>query len=259
MKEKRTKTLCVYSPKGGTGKSGIVMSLGGVLSIMKKRVLLIDFDLFNGSLSLLINENINKTIYHFNDDYNNNRYKSFNEYIYHYDDYIDILCAPKDPRQGNKIDSKYIDIIIEKASSDYEYIIFDTSSELNDINLITMDSVDEILFIITNDIMCVKNVRNILNIFKDSDVDNYRVVLNNTFNKNGYFKLSDIKKIIGSNIDYILESGFYIKEFNDKLYNNKIAVLDNILNRRHRSEISKLELIIKDIDKDKEGVLNEEK
>lgn len=254
MKDTKSNTICVYSPKGGTGKSGIVMALASVLNNIKKRTLLVDLDLFNGSLSLLIDENITKTVYQLTDDLNNHRYKTFENYVYKYNENIDILCAPKDPRQGNKIDTKYIDIIMEKAKENYEYVIFDTTNQINDINLVTMDSVDNILFVLTNDVMCLKNIRNILNIFKDSDVSNYKLLLNNAFYKNGYFSINDVKKIIGDNIDYELDNSFYIKEFNNMLFDNKIVLCDNGLYKKYK-EVKKLEDYIKDIGK--EGDSNE--
>ncbi len=256
MKKGKTKTMCIYSPKGGTGKSVITMSLGGVLSIMKKKILLVDFDFFNGALSMLIDDNITKTAYQLTDDLTNHRYKSFNDYVYKYNDNIDILCAPKDPRQGNKIDGKFVDIIIERATSFYDYILIDTSTDLNDISLTTMDLVDEIIFIAVNDVMCAKNLRNILNIFKDLKIDNYKILLNNSINKGTYFSLSDYKKIIGSDISYTLDNSFYIKELNDKLFNNKIAVLNPDINKKHKKDIVVLEQIINEC---KEGEINEEK
>ena len=40
----------------------------------------------------------------------NHGLKDLNEYFIKYNDYIDVLSAPKDPRQVGKISSNYIDI-----------------------------------------------------------------------------------------------------------------------------------------------------
>lgn len=252
------KTICLFSPKGGVGKTTIAMNLAGLIAMKKEKVLLIDFDVFNGGLSLLIDENITKTIYHLTDDLSNNRYKEFNNYIHKYNENIDILCAPKDPRQGSKIDGRYIEHILEKASLNYNYIIIDTSSVLDEINLTTLDIVDEIIFVTTNDIMSIKNLRNILNIFKDNEINNYKVILNNSFDfKVPYFSLLEIKKIIGANIDYSLSTSFFIKDITRLLYECKIPVLDNTTRKKYKNEFSKLEILINDlIDK---GEKNEKK
>ena len=109
----RGKSLCVYGTKGGIGKTIFTINLAGVLSNMHKKVLIIDLDLCNGGIAVSLNRDVNKTIYNFCDDYNNNRYENIGEYVTNYNDYIDFISSPKDPRQESKIDSKYIDIILD--------------------------------------------------------------------------------------------------------------------------------------------------
>ena len=55
---------------------------------------------------------IPKDIYNLIDDLNNNRFTEFNDYVSKYNDNIDVLSCPKDPRQGSKISSKYVEIVL---------------------------------------------------------------------------------------------------------------------------------------------------
>ena len=223
MKNRKGKSVMVFSPKGGVGKTIISASLAGVASLSAKKILLLDLDVFNGGLSLFVNHEITKTIYHLLDDLNNSRYNNFSDYIYKYNDNIDILSAPKDPRQGSKIDGKYIDRIIEKISNDYDLIIIDGLSILNDFNILTMDCVDQILFIITNDMMCLKNSKNILNVFKDNNIRNYKILYNDSYElKNDYFTFHDIKKILEDNIDYMLTRNSLFSNITSYIYESKI-------------------------------------
>lgn len=248
MKNSECVTMCVFSPKGGVGKTTLSMFLAATAAKKGLKVLLIDFDLFNGGLSLLINEPITKTIYQLTDDLNNNRYKSFDNYVHKYNQNIDILCAPKDPRQGNKIDAKYIDIIFEKASLEYNLVIIDTSSVLDEINLITLDKVKKIIFVAKNDMLTLKNLRNILNIFKDLKIDNYKVLLNSAFDfSNQYFSIHEIKKIIGANIDYVFENNFFIKDITSYIYENKIPILEPNIYKRYKTNVAKLDLIVNEL------------
>lgn len=248
MKTVKGKSLCVYSPKGGLGKTTLVANLGAVASVMGKKVLLIDFDLYFGCLSMFINENITKTLFNLTDDLNNNRYKSINDYVYKYNDNIDILCAPKDPRQGSKIDSKYIDIVLERVSGVYDLVIIDTYSNSDEITVSILDVVDNILFMIDNDPFTLKNVRNMINIFKDNEITNYKVMLNSFLTpKIDYFSNAEIKKIIGSNIDYTLSRNFFIKEISSSVYDNTIPILYGRNYKKHKSDIRNMELIIKEI------------
>ena len=242
-----TKTICVYSPKGGVGKTVLALNLAGVASKLGLKVLLADFDVHTGSLSVVINEDINKTIYHLTDDLINNRYKRLQDYTYKYDDNIDILPAPKDPRQGNKISSNYIELIFEKIKRNYDLVIIDTESAMNEINVITLDKADSILFVIDNDIMTLKNTRSILNIFSNIEKDNYKVLLNESIDfKNPYFSNQEIRRVIGANIDYYLSKGSYIKDITNVLFKCKIPSLISVYPKKCKKDYETLKLIVEE-------------
>jgi MinD-like ATPase involved in chromosome partitioning or flagellar assembly len=222
------KSLCIYGAKGGTGKTIFTINLAGVLSNMQKKVLIIDLDLCNGGIALSLNREVNKTIYNFCDDYNNNRYEEMSTYITKYNEYIDFLAAPKDPRQANKIDSKYIDILIDKCSFMYDVILIDTTNDMNEINVFTLDKTDNILFLTTNDPLDLKNLKNFLNIMEENEIEKYRILLNDSINtEKRYFTLYDIKTILNTNIDYILSSRFYYKDIDSITLNGDIITINN--------------------------------
>lgn len=219
--------LSVFGVKGGIGKSIITMNLAGVLSNLNKKVLILDADLYGGSVALALNKEVKKTIFNFVDDYNNNRYKNLNDYIINYNEYIDFVASPIDPRKANKIDSRYIEILLDKAKFNYDLIIIDTNHILDEINLSILDKSDKILFVTTNDSFDLKNMRNLISIFKDLNIDKYKVLLNNSVRQNkSYFSLYDIKNIIKSNIDFELSSDFYIKDIDKIILEGKIITLD---------------------------------
>lgn len=228
MSKTKGKSMCIFSSKGGVGKTTTVINLAGIYEHLEKKVLLIDLDLSSGGISVALNRPFDKTIYSFVDDYNNNRYKDFKDYITKYDDYIDILPSPKDPRQASKIDSKYIEILIDKAESNYDIVLIDTNHILNEINIVTLDKVDYILFVLSNDPLDLKNMKSLISIFKDSNVTNYKILLNNSRDPyKDYFSIFDIKNIIKANIDYTLTSSFYIKNIDHYIMNGEIITLQN--------------------------------
>lgn len=47
----RGKIVCMYSAKGGVGKTTTLLSLAGILSKMDKKVLIVDLDLTNGAIA----------------------------------------------------------------------------------------------------------------------------------------------------------------------------------------------------------------
>ena len=240
--------LCVFGVKGGTGKSILSMNLAGICSDLKKRILLVDADLYGGSIAVSLNKEVNKTIFNFVDDYNNNRFKNINDYIIKYNEYIDYISSPIDPRKANKIDSRYIDILLDKAKFNYDLIIIDTNHILNEINLSILDKSDKILFVTTNDSYDLKNTRNLISIFKDLDINKYKILLNNSIRLNrNYYSLYDIKNIIKTNIDYELNN--YINDIDKIILNGNIIALDK--NYKSNNDYKVLERIILDIMGDK--------
>lgn len=219
--------VCVFGVKGGIGKSILTLNLAGVLSNMNKHVLIVDMDLYGGSISIILNKKVNKSIYNFVDDFNNNRYDNFNDYITKYNDNIDYLACPKDPRKASKIDSSYIEILLDKAKFNYDLILIDTNHILNEMNLTLLDKCDNILLVTTNDMLDMKNMRSLISIFKDLDIDRYKVILNNSFrNDKTYFNLYDIKSAINNNIDYEISNKLYIKNIDKYIMDGNIVTID---------------------------------
>lgn len=250
------KTICLYGAKGGIGKSIIALNLAGVSVSSGNKTLILDFAIHTGCLGMMADIEIKNTLYNFVDDISNNRFKKVSDYVYNYSENLDIIPAPKDPRQGNKINSRYLSLILEKVSSQYDVIIIDTGCKMDEVNLVTLDSVDEILFIIDNDVFTLKNTRSILNIFNDCNITNYKVLLNLSINfTTPYFSLNDIKKVIGANVDYYLSKDLFIKDISSYLYNCKIPAMEKNFRKKHKSDYKTMELILKDL---KEGGKSEE-
>ena len=191
-----------------------------------KKVLIMDLDLSSGGISLATNKPSEKNIYTLVDDYNNNRFRNFQDYVVKYTENIDILASPKDPRQASKIDSKYIEIAIDKAEYLYDVVLIDTNHNLNEINLVILDAVKSILFVMNNDPMDLKNMKSLLSIFRDLKKENYKIVLNNARDPmKKYFTLFDMKNIIKANIDYVISEEFYVKNIDNYIMNGEIITL----------------------------------
>ncbi len=253
MIRKKVKSLCIFGAKGGVGKTSTTINMAGIFETIEKKVLIIDMDLSGGGIATALNTPFTSTIYNFVDDYSNNRYKDFKNYITTYDKFIDILPCPKDPRQANKIDSKYIDILLDKALYNYDIVLIDTNHDLDEKNLVILDNVDLILFIMTNDPLDIKNMKSLVSIFRDLEKTNYKILLNNSINPyKKYFSLFDLRNILKSNIDYTLSSEFFLKNFDEYVMNGKIISLEPKMPNIFAKDFSTMMSIAADVTKEKE-------
>ena len=228
------KSICVFSAKGGVGKSVTAINLAGAFALQNKKVLIIDFDLTGGAIATYLNTPFERNIYNFVEDYANNRYQSIKEYITRYDDTIDFLAAPRDPRQGTRISASYIEVLMEKAKNDYDIVIVDTNHVLSEFNVTLLDKCDITLLVVSNDLLDLKNTRNLIHIFKDAEKDNYKVLLNNSINPyKKYYSLYDVKNMIKANIDYLIDSSFFLKTFDTYVSDGIIITKEKNMPKTH--------------------------
>lgn len=219
----RGKIVCFYGGKGGVGKTTTLLSLAGTLSKLNKKVLIVDLDLTNGAIAISLNKEANKTIFNFVEDYINNKYNDLDKYITKYDENISFVASPKDPRYASRIDVKYIDILLEKSVYNYDVVLIDTPSILNEISVYSLDKSDIVYLLTTNDCVSLKNIKNIVNLFIENNLDKYKIILNNSFIPNkDYFSNYDIKNIIGHNVDYVISSSFHVNNLDELVVNGEI-------------------------------------
>ena len=72
------------------------------------------------------------------------------------------MASPKDPRYASRIDIKYIDILLEKSVYNYDVVLIDTPSILNEISVYSLDKSDVVYLLTTNDCVSLKNIKNIV-------------------------------------------------------------------------------------------------
>lgn len=254
MAIEQAKVLTITSVKGGVGKSTVTLNLAGTFKKMNRKVLIIDLDLYSGSIAASLNIDNEKDLFLLMDDMNNNRFSNINDYIVNYTENIDVIPSPKDPRQANKINSKYLQLILTKAKLIYDVILIDTNHILNEINLVTLDHSAEILYVITNDPIDLKNMRTMVSIYNDMNKKNYKIILNEATNKQKkYFSNYDIKNVIKHNVDYTIPSSFYIKNINGYILDGKILTLDNKFCKTHKKAVEHFNKIAMSLVKDKKS------
>lgn len=225
MAVKQAKVITVTSVKGGVGKTTFTLNLAGILSSKKTKTLIIDMDLHAGCVGVSLNLNLDKDFYNLINDIMNHQFKSFDDYIKCYDDYIDVLQAPKDPRNVAKIEIPYIDMVLKKLKYQYDVILIDTNHIIDKLNLITFDNSDNIIYLLNHDLMGLKNMKTMLAIYEDMNLKKYTLVVNDALN-NSNVQSDDIADYLGEKINYVIPKSFYVKNINKYLMNGKILTLE---------------------------------
>lgn len=242
------KIISVSSVKGGVGKTTILLNLAGIYCELGKRVLIIDMDLFSGGIAISLDIKNTKDIFMLVDSMANNRFTELSKYVTSYNSNIDVLAAPRDPREAMKVDSRYIPLIFDAAKKEYDVVLVDTSHVLNDINLTILDYSYMSLFIVTNDLVDLKNMKSLLSVFIDTDKKNYLICLNSSRDTGrDYMSMYDIRATIDSNIDYTISSSYYIKNIDKYVMSGEILTLNNKINTFHPKDVANMKKMALDL------------
>ena len=251
MASKKGQTMCIFSSKGGVGKTTTLVNLAGIYKTLNKKVLLIDLDLYGGGIALALNKKVDTTIFNLVDDFANNRYKDFKDYVTSYNDYIDVLSAPKDPRQANLIDSRYINAIIDRASYLYDMVLIDTNTVLDENNLTVLDKVDRILFVMNNDPFDVKNMKSLLSIFNELEITKYKILLNDSRDPfKDYFSLYDIRSMVKKNVDFTIPKNMFLRNIDYYLMDGNLLFENKSVPQSYKKEKNKFIEIAKSLIKE---------
>ena len=260
MNNQNGKIITISSVKGGVGKTTLTLNLAGIYYLMKKKVLIIDLDLYAGGIATIANINNKKDIYMLVDALSNNKQAELCDYVAKYNNGIDILASPKDPRDVSKIESKYINKIFELAKHDYDVVLVDTSHSLDENCLIAIDASYNSAFVITNDLVDIKNMKSLVSIFNEMGKENYKIVLNNSRDTGrDYINMFDIRNMIKANIDYTISKNFYIKNIDKYVLSGEILTLNKTINRFYGGDIKNMQKLATALISDKEEGDSDEK
>ena len=254
MNNQYGKIITISSVKGGVGKTTLTLNLAGLYFLMKKKVLIIDLDLYGGGIATCLNVKNKKDIYMLVDNLSNNNQVLLSDYVVKYNNGIDVLACPKDPRNVSKIESKYINKIFDIAKHDYDIVLVDTTHTLDEVCLVAMDASYNMVLVITNDLVDLKNARSLLSIFKEMDKVNYKIVLNNSRDTGkDYISLFDIRNMIKANVDFTVSKNFYIKNIDKYVLNGEILTLNRRINRFYANDIKNMKKLAEALISEKPG------
>lgn len=254
------KIITISSVKGGVGKTTLTLNLAGLYFLMKKKVLIIDLDLYAGGIATCLNVDNKRDIYMLVDSLSSNKSVLLDDYVTKYNNGISILASPKDPRDVSKIESKYINTIFDMARLEYDIVLVDTSHLLDEICLVALDASYQSAFVITNDLVDLKNMKSLISIFREMGKENYKIVLNNSRDTGrDYITLFDIRNMIKKNVDFTISKNFYIKNIDKYVLNGEILTLNKGINLFNGSDIRNMNKLALSLIQEDGGADNDEK
>lgn len=159
------KLLMIYSPKGGTGCSLVASNLAIALAqVTSKKVALVDASLQFGDTDVLLNLQGNRTIADVADRIDELDTDLLNVLMSPHPSGIKVLAAPPTPVAGEAITIESFKKVLAQLKKDFDYILLDTWSYLDDMVLVAIDLAERILLLMTPEIPSIKSTRHFFEI-----------------------------------------------------------------------------------------------
>lgn len=157
---KHGKLITVFSPKGGVGKTMLSTNIAVTLARAGRRTAIVDLDLAFGDVGISLQIMPERTI----SDVLGMQGKLDAQAVssiatLHEPTGLDVLCAPADPADADRIPVDAVQSLLRAATEVYDYVIVDTPPEFTGHVLAACDISDLLILIATLDIPSVKNLR----------------------------------------------------------------------------------------------------
>ncbi|MBM6405981.1 AAA family ATPase [Phycicoccus sp. CSK15P-2] len=154
------RVVTVFSAKGGVGKTTTSTNTATHLAHSGFRTLLVDLDLSFGDVAISLQLVPTQSVFdavgmsgHLDEE----GLKSL--VVTHADSGLDVLCAPNDPGDADRIPVPTVSEILKVARRYYDFVVVDTPPSFTEHVLAAVDLSDSLVLIATLDIPAVKNLR----------------------------------------------------------------------------------------------------
>lgn len=160
--QRKGKIVCVFSPKGGVGRTSICTNLAiAVHRLTRQRVVLADFNLYFGDVGIMLNLDPRKC--HTMDDLlpsmSDLSPEVLDSVLVHHSSGIRVLLAPPRPEQGELFTADHVRRILAALRESFDYVLVDTWNSFHDTMLTIFDDAQQILLLTTVDMPAIKNIR----------------------------------------------------------------------------------------------------
>ena len=201
----RGDVIAVYSPQGGAGKSmlsaNLAVSLAKALGEGGKppRVALVDLNLQFGDIDLMLNLSPQNTIAGLaQKGHGGIDAELLEQYLtVHPESGLKVLVAPSTPQYAESITVYTVEQVIETLRENYDIIIVDTPSQLQDTTLAVLDASKTILLLTSLDLLALHKTRTALEMLRQLyPPEKIQPVLNRA-NSDVGISLADVENVLG--------------------------------------------------------------
>ena len=210
--KKKARTICIYSNKGGTGKTSTAVNLAYEISkYTQEKVCLLDLSFNFGDISTCLDVNPKHTIASVCSKLENSdsdlaytlceKYRDTNMYILSFQNDTGLNMKNVTPEKISKL--------INSLKNIFDYIIIDTMNSIDETSLAIFSSSDLILLMSMLNLISIRNIQKCLELFNNIGVSLSRVkLIINRYIETSEIKIDDVVKTTGADVFYKIPNNY---------------------------------------------------
>ena len=212
--------VAVFSPKGGVGTTTIATNIALAQAQRKPdKVVLIDLNLAFGSVATHLNLEVRQSLADvIRDEAALREPELLRTYSIRHDSGLHVLAAPPTPELAALVQASHIEQLLETILRQYDAVIIDAGSVLDDRSMIVLDHADTVIVPVYPEMAALKAVRSMLDYLNEngSAAEKTTFVLNNAFARE-ILRMRDVESALGSRVMLELpyDPFLYLKAVNE--------------------------------------------
>ncbi|MCI0425859.1 MAG: AAA family ATPase [Actinobacteria bacterium] len=185
-RDKGGRIITIMSAKGGSGKTVLATNTALLLSrVADKKVVLVDADLQFGDVCLVLQLEPRFTMVNASHELHHLDGELLDSLLTEHPSGLKVLAAPLEPAFADDITTAGLMQMLDVLKENYDYVVVDTASMLDELILSLIEKSDDILMLVDMDMPSVKNAKlalETLRLLKFS-TSNVRLVMNRSNSK----------------------------------------------------------------------------
>ena len=185
--------------KGGSGATFLATNLGYQLAAESKKVILIDLNLQFGDAALFIHDHKPATNL---GDVAHNIHRLDASFLagslVNVSPNYGVLAAPEDPGQAMEVKPEHVDVLLNLAVNNYDFVIVDVGRVLDAVTIKALDRANCVFPVMQLTLPFIRDANRLISAFRTLGYskDKIRLVVNR-FEKGSEIKLEDVERSLG--------------------------------------------------------------